>query len=90
MNNGPKPVSIETKTINRNENSTYNIRRYYLGLILVSRRMNRKEGKYSGLNKFKTTSPARTNLKMIKFLCYTRQNAWRFVKPVNKVCHLFS
>lgn len=85
MNNGPKSISIETKTINRDENSTYNIRRYYLGLILVSRRMNRKEGKLSGLNKVKTTSPARTNLKMIKFLYYTRQNAWRFVKPVNKV-----
>lgn len=53
MNNGPKPVSIETKTINRDENSTYNIRRYYLGLILVSRRMNRKEGNISGLNKVK-------------------------------------
>ena len=53
MNNGPKPASIETKTINRDENSTYKIRRYYLGLILVSRRMNRKEGKISGLNKVK-------------------------------------
>lgn len=53
MNNGPKSISIETKTINRDENSTYNIRRYYLGLILVSRRMNRKEGKISGLNKVK-------------------------------------